>query len=163
MAEQLKNRMRGMCVCGSTYAHHLKCKRCERLIHSEKRFCTVNDVGEYEGYVPTGWICWGCKQELKAEKLRDPKYAHKMEIQRRATKAYRLRNLERMKLQEKELAKKNRDKIWSAKKMKIASSAVEHNKTIMANRKFTQQHPGYHKQVSRLTRKQKRNDAGNQT
>lgn len=161
MAESWRVKRKGDCKCGQPYMRHPRCKRCEKLIHNDKQFCAVNEAGEYEGYVTTRKrMCYPCKEAIRQEKMRDPKYRHRLEIQRRASKAYRVRNLEKMREKEKLLAKKNGVKMRAVKKMKIAASALEHNKVLLSMRKFRSRHPDYYTAVARRARKEKHNANG---
>lgn len=131
------------------------CASCEVLAHTDKRYCTVEGSDILVGYITTGKVCYNCKQEDKAKKLRNVKYQKKMVIQRRATRAYRLRNLEAMRLKEKDLARQNRGKINEALKMKLAYSPQALQKKRDGHKAWIARHPGYYKQQYQK-RKQKR-------
>lgn len=137
---------KGVCACGISYSNHPTCVSCGVLAHTNKKFCKLADSDVLVGYIPIGHTCWSCKQDQKIKKRRDKKYLHHLEVQRRATKAFRLRNLEKMREKGKEIARRDKTKRLAARKMKLANSPQALHKKRTDHRAWIAKHSGYHKE-----------------
>ncbi len=73
-AKKIKDALTGRCKCGETYIKHRRCKKCAILIHKDPQFCKMEGSTHLTGYVPTGNVCYNCKQDAKQKRLKDPEY-----------------------------------------------------------------------------------------